>query len=230
MIRAILTDIEGTTSSIAFVKQVLFPYAREHMAEFIKIHATDAQVRDLLDAVCTEAGRTLNGEEIIAQLIQWIDEDKKITPLKLLQGMLWEQGYRAGDFSGHVYEDAVQKLREWREQGIRLYIYSSGSVPAQQLLFSHTQHGDLTPWFSGYFDTRTGSKRDADSYYRISEAIGLPAAEILFLSDSAEELDAARAAGMQTLQLVRAEDGAVPSPNHEQARDFSGITLTCDAP
>lgn len=225
MIRAILTDIEGTTSSIAFVKQVLFPYAREHMAEFIKTHATDTQVRNLLDAVCTEAGRILSGEEIIAQLIQWIDEDKKITPLKLLQGMLWEQGYRVGDFSGHVYEDAVKKLREWQEQGIRLYIYSSGSVPAQQLLFGHTDHGDLTPWFSGYFDTRTGSKRDADSYRRISEAIDLPAAEILFLSDSAEELDAARAAGMQTLQLVRVEDGAMPSPNHKQARDFSEITL-----
>lgn len=225
MIRAILTDIEGTTSSIAFVKDVLFPYAREHMAGFIESHAVDPQVRKLLDDVCTEAGRTLNGKEIIAQLIRWIDEDKKITPLKILQGMLWEQGYRDGKFNGHVYKDAVEKLRQWQKDGVALYIYSSGSIPAQKLLFGHTEFGDLTSLFSGHFDTRTGSKREADSYRRISREIGVPENEILFLSDSPEELDAAGSAGMNTLQLVREEDGATPSPNHKHARNFQEIEL-----
>lgn len=225
MIRAILTDIEGTTSSIAFVKDVLFPYAREHMAEFIKSHALDPQVRRLLDDVCAEAGQTLNGEGVIAQLIQWINEDKKLTPLKILQGMLWEEGYRTGKFTGHVYEDAVKKLQEWHKAGIGLYIYSSGSVPAQKLLFSHTNFGDLTTMLSGYFDTRTGSKRESDSYRKISHEINIPENEILFLSDTAEELDAARAAGMNTLQLLRDEDGATMSPDHYHARNFNEIDL-----
>lgn len=225
MIKAVLTDIEGTTSSIAFVKDVLFPYAREHMAEFISDHALNPEVRDLLDDVCTEAGQTLNGEEIIAQLIRWIDEDKKVTPLKLLQGMIWERGYREGDYTGHVYQDAAEKLKEWHQQGIKLYVYSSGSVPAQKLLFGHSDCGDMTPLFSGYFDTRTGNKREADSYKAIAKEIGLPANEILFLSDIAEELQAAKSAGMQTVQLVRPEDGAQSSPAFKQAKDFAEISL-----
>ena len=225
MIRAILTDIEGTTSSIAFVKEVLFPYAREHMSEYIESNALDPEVRQLLDDVCTEAGRTLSGDEVIAQLVQWIDEDKKITPLKILQGMLWEKGYHEGDFAGHIYEDAVKKLKEWHKQGIRLYIYSSGSVPAQKLLFGHTDYGDLTSLFTGYFDTRSGNKREANSYKAIAGEIGLPLNEILFLSDIAEELDAAKVAGMKTMQLVREEDGTKPSPNHKQAKSFAEITI-----
>ncbi len=225
MIRAIVTDIEGTTTSIAFVKDVLFPYARAHLPEFIRSHALDPEVRKLLDDVCTEAGRTLNGDEIIAQLIQWIDEDKKITPLKALQGMLWEQGYRDGGYTGHIYPDVPGKLKEWHKQGIKLYIYSSGSVPAQKLLFGNSDAGDLTPLFSGYFDTRIGNKRDAKSYQVITKEIGLPANEILFLSDIAEELDAAKAAGFDTLQLVRKEDGTQPSPNHKQVNTFNRINL-----
>ena len=224
MIKAVLTDIEGTTSSIAFVKDVLFPYAREHMAEFISDHALNPEVRALLDDVCTEAGQTLNGEEIIAQLIRWIDGDKKVTPLKLLQGMIWERGYREGDYTGHVYQDAAEKLKEWHQQGIKLYVYSSGSVPAQKLLFSHSDYGDMTPLFSGYFDTRTGNKREADPYKVIAKEMGLPANEILFLSDIAEELQAARSAGMQTIQLVRSEDGAQPSPDFTQAKNFAVIS------
>ncbi len=225
MIKAVLTDIEGTTSSIAFVKDVLFPYAREHMAEFISDHALDPEVRKLLDDVCTEAGQILNGEEVIAQLIRWIDEDKKVIPLKLLQGMIWERGYREGDYTGHVYHDAAEKLKEWHRQGIKLYVYSSGSVPAQKLLFGHSDYGDMTPLFSGYFDTRTGNKREPDSYKAIAKEIGLPANEILFLSDIAEELQAAKSAGMQTIQLVRADDGTQPSRDFTQAKSFAEISL-----
>jgi enolase-phosphatase E1 len=226
LIRAVLTDIEGTTSSIAFVKDVLFPYAREHMADFVRSHSLDPEVRALLDEVCTEAGQALNGDEIIVQLMQWIDEDKKITPLKILQGMIWEQGYHEGAYTGHVYPDAAEKLKDWHAQGIKLYIYSSGSIPAQKLLFKHSDFGDMTPLFSGYFDTRTGNKREAESYRAIVKAIGLPANEILFLSDIAEELDAARTAGMQTTQLVRAGDGTQPSPDYLQAQAFTNVSLS----
>jgi len=225
LIRAVLTDIEGTTSSIAFVKDVLFPYAREHMADFIHSHALDPEVHTLLDDVCTETGQILNGDEIIAQLIQWIDEDKKITSLKTLQGMIWEQGYLKGDYTGHVYRDAAEKLKDWHSRGIRLYVYSSGSITAQKLLFGHTDFGDMNPLFSGYFDMRSGNKREANSYRTIVKEIALPAAEILFLSDIAEELDAARIAGMQTMQLVRDGDGTQPSPDYLQVKVFTDVSL-----
>lgn len=223
MIQAILTDIEGTTSSIAFVKDVLFPYARDHIAEFIHKHNTDAEIRILLDEVCTETGKLLDDEQIIDQLVRWIDEDRKITPLKTLQGMLWQQGYRDGEITGHIYEDAVEKLKEWKNRQIKLYVYSSGSVAAQKLLFGFSSYGDLTSLFSGYFDTRIGSKQEPASYGAIAEATGLPAADILFLSDSAEELDAARSAGMPTMQLVRPEDGTQPVGRHPGSKSFAGI-------
>ncbi len=223
MIRAIVTDIEGTTSSLAFVKDVLFPHARAALPGFVAAHGQEPEVRALLDEV-----RELSGAEddagVVRVLQRWIDEDRKITPLKALQGMIWEAGYRRGDFTGHVYPDAVEALRRWADQGIRLYVYSSGSVPAQQLLFGHSDAGDLRPLFSGWFDTRIGGKREPDAYRRIVEAIGLPADEILFLSDVGEELDAARAAGMRTLQLVR-ESAVTPTPAHPRVSRFTDIDL-----
>jgi enolase-phosphatase E1 len=222
MITVIVTDIEGTTSSLSFVKDVLFPYAREHMAEFVRSHDRDAAVRKLLDAVQAEAGKPLSDAECVAQLQRWIDEDKKITPLKALQGMIWEAGYRHGDFTGHVYEDAVRNLRQWREQGIALYVFSSGSVQAQRLIFGYSDFGDLTPLFSGYFDTTIGGKREADAYREIAAAVAVPPAQILFLSDIKEELDAAQAAGMHTVWLVR--DGAIDvGAAHVQVRDFDAV-------
>lgn len=223
MIGAILTDIEGTTSSISFVKDVLFPYAREHMEDFVTANLDDPAVRQALDDVDNEVGRLLNVEQAIAQLVAWIDEDRKITPLKALQGQIWEAGYQEGDFHGHVYADAVEHLRAWQKAGIDLYVYSSGSVHAQRLLFGHTEYGDLTPLFSGYFDTRIGAKTETESYRRIRQKIDRPAGEILFLSDVAAELDAARAAGMQTTQLVR-DDHTAPG-EHPVAHDFHGIDL-----
>jgi enolase-phosphatase E1 len=224
MVKAIVTDIEGTTSSLSFVKDVLFPYARERMADFVHGHANEAAVTRWLDEVRQIAGADLSTDEVIAQLIRWIDEDKKITPLKALQGMIWEDGYKKGDFKGHVYEDAVLHLRKWRDTGIRLYVYSSGSVLAQKLLFAHTDYGDLMPIFSGYFDTNIGGKREVDSYRKISAAIGIAPGETLFLSDLKEELDAAQAAGIQTWWLVR--DGILDSKaTHRQARDFDEVAL-----
>jgi len=224
MIKAIVTDIEGTTSSLAFVKEVLFPYARKHIQEFIRDNATRNDVAKLLNDVRSEVGRELDIEAVGAQLIEWIDEDKKVTPLKALQGLIWEAGYLNGDFHGHVYDDVVHKLREWHGWGIKLYVYSSGSVHSQKLLFSHTTHGDLTPLFSGYFDTNIGHKRDSASYATIHRQLGFSPSEILFLSDVKEELDAARDVGMRTCWLVR--DGLVQTnAEHTQVASFEQILL-----
>jgi enolase-phosphatase E1 len=225
MIKAILTDIEGTTSSLSFVKDVLFPYARQRMASFVRAHASEPAVRAQLDEVRKLAGAALTDDQVIAQLISWIDEDKKITPLKALQGMIWEEGYRARDFTGHVYEDAARSLKKWKDGGtLKLYVFSSGSVQAQKLIFGYSDFGDLTPLFSGYFDTTIGNKRDPDAYRKIAQEIKLPPSEILFLSDIKEELDAARAAGMRTTHLIR--DGVpLPSATHPQARSFDDIVV-----
>lgn len=225
-VRAILTDIEGTTTSLAFVKDVLFPYADQHMERFVVANRTDPQVAQWLDAVRLEVGKpNLSLADTIAQLRQWIAEDKKITPLKAIQGLMWEAGYQRGDFTGHVYPDAVHCLRQWHNHGIKLYVYSSGSVQAQQLLFRHSDAGDLTPLFSGYFDTQIGQKREAASYRRIAEAIALPAAMILFLSDIHAELDAAKQAGMQTCCLVR-ENQPTDGLTHPFIKKFDEINVT----
>lgn len=223
MTKAIVTDIEGTTSSLSFVKDVLFPYARQHLARFVAEHAQDEKVRALLDEANREAGGGLDDGGIVAQLERWMAEDRKITPLKSLQGLIWEAGYRNGDFKGHIYADAARQLRAWHAQGIKLYVYSSGSVYAQKLLFGYSEAGDLTPLFSGYYDTHIGAKREPAAYRVIVEDLKLPAQDILFLSDIQAELDAARAAGMRTLHLVR-EGDLDPQAGHHQVQDFNAIT------
>jgi len=224
MIKAIVTDIEGTTSSLSFVKDVLFPYARANLADYVRSHAQDAQVKKLLSDVVKEAGAELSTEQIIAQLIQWLDEDKKITPLKSLQGLIWEAGYLKGDFKGHLYPDAVENLQAWKASGLDLYVYSSGSVHAQKLLFAHTDYGDLTPLFSGYFDTHIGNKREQSSYSKIAAQIAVPASRLLFLSDIKEELDAAKAAGFVTLWLTR-DSTPDAQAEHRQVSSFDQITI-----
>lgn len=227
MIKAIVTDIEGTTSSLSFVKDVLFPYAYEHLPTFLEQQAEQAAVREQLRQVEKLVGHSLTLAQAIDQLRLWIRQDQKITPLKALQGMIWEQGYARGDFHGHVYDDAVECLRHWQQQGIALYVYSSGSVHAQQLLFGHTAQGDLRPLFSGYFDTLIGGKMEAESYRHIIAELQLPPEQVLFLSDITAELDAAREAGMQTCQLVRA--GALDGQtSHAQVSHFEDIKL-CSA-
>ncbi len=224
MIRAVLTDIEGTTSSLSFVKDVLFPYSRARLADFLRARSRDAEVRRLLEEARATATGPSGDDALIALLIRWIDEDRKVTPLKALQGLIWEEGYRNGDFTGHVYADAYTALRAWHQRGIRLYIFSSGSVKAQQLLFGHADQGDLTPLFDGYFDTTIGAKKEPEAYQRIANKIGVPAGEILFLSDIREELDAAHDAGMKTYWILRT--GEPPSqPSHPIAQSFANITL-----
>jgi len=205
MIKAIITDIEGTTSSLSFVKDVLFPYARANLAKFIETNQNEPNVNNLLLETCLENGHSFDIEWLAAQFIAWIDEDQKITSLKALQGMIWEAGYQQGDFKGHVYPDASECLKDWKAKGISLYVYSSGSEQAQKLLFAYTEYGDLTPLFSGYFDTRIGHKRDPESYKNIAEKIGIPAEQLLFLSDIIEELDAAKSVGYKTAEINREE-------------------------
>jgi enolase-phosphatase E1 len=224
-IEAIVTDIEGTTSSIDFVHDVLFPYAASLLPEFVRTHESDPEVAKLLDDVRKEAGEPDAAPARIAQiLLQWIADDRKSTALKALQGLVWEAGYENGDFTGHVYEDTAPNLRRWAARGIALYVYSSGSVKAQQLLFGHSDAGDLRPLFTGYFDTRVGPKRDVASYRSITAQIGLPAGRILFLSDVVQELDAAAAAGMRTVRLVR-HGSSAGTGRHRQAHDFNQVLV-----
>lgn len=225
-IRAIVTDIEGTTTRISFVTDVLFPFARQHLAAFVRDHGTEPEVKAELDATRDLAERPgASDEEVIEILQDWIDEDRKATPLKTLQGLIWVQGYESGELLGHVYRDAVENLKRWHTAGRKLYVYSSGSVAAQKLLFSHSEAGDLTPLFSGYFDTKIGMKREAASYRHIVEEIGLPADQILFLSDIALELVAARTAGMQTVGLLRDSD-PMAAMEGDWVRSFDEIELT----
>lgn len=207
-IRAVLVDIEGTTSAISFVHDVLFPWAREALPAFLRDNAGREDVRPEIEATAAEADLDPADVDAVAATLQrWIDEDRKATPLKALQGLVWEHGYETGAYRAHVYDDAVTALRAWHAAGLPLYVYSSGSVHAQKLFFRHSEAGDLLPLFSGHFDTTTGPKREAVSYERIATAIGLPASEILFLSDVPEELDAARAAGMPTTWVIRENEG-----------------------
>ncbi len=221
MIKAVLTDIEGTTSSISFVKDVLFPYSKKKLSEFVREHSQDPEVRRILEEV-----QKIEPGDPVDTLIKWIDEDRKVTPLKELQGLIWEEGYRSGELKGHIYEDAYRKLKEWHERGIPIYVYSSGSVKAQKLLFGHTQFGDINYIFSGYFDTRIGNKKDPESYRKIAEEVGLKPEEILFLSDNPDEIRAAAEAGMKVIRFAReGENEIIENFPYPQVRSFDEITL-----
>jgi enolase-phosphatase E1 len=223
-VRALLLDIEGTTTPIDFVYQVLFPYARRHLQAYLAQHWNDVQpelaalraehAADVTQGLNPPAlGETAMVETATAYLHWLMERDRKSTPLKTLQGKIWEAGYRAGELKSAIYADVPRALARWQAQGRRICIYSSGSVLAQQLLFKYTEAGDLTPFLSGYFDTTVGPKREAESYWRIAEELQLPAAEILFCSDVTAELAAAQAVGMQTVLLVR--PGNPPQPDAE---------------
>ncbi len=222
-LRAILTDIEGTTSSIHFVHQVLFPYSAAAIPEFVRAHAGSPEIQPLLNKIADEiqlAHSDLDG--ITAALLGWIAEDRKHSVLKILQGIVWQRGYQEGAFKAHVYPEVGDVLRRWDASGLLLYVYSSGSIAAQKLFFKHSDAGDLSPLFQGYFDTTSGPKREAKSYAVIASAIGLIPAQILFLSDIEAELDAARAAGMRTTLLAREQ---LPNSKHAIAADFTAIQL-----
>lgn len=225
-VRAIVTDIEGTTSSIHFVHRVLFPYARAALPQYILAHADDGEVHPWLDQVANETGLARHDlAGLTAALIGWLDADRKHTALKALQGQIWAHGYARGEYRAHLYPEVAAALRRWHAAGIPLYVYSSGSIQAQQLFFGHSEAGDLRPLFSGYFDTTSGGKRELQSYRNIAAAIGVPAGELLFLSDIREELDAAAQAGWQTVQLVREAERPPAGSAHPAVADFDAIRV-----
>ncbi len=218
--RAILTDIEGTTTPIAFVRDTLFPFAYARMADFLATHAGEPRVASVLD----ETRALAPGHRPLDALRAWMDADAKVTPLKTLQGMIWEAGYADGTLTGALYPDVAPALRAWHAAGVTLAVYSSGSIAAQRLLFGRSVAGDLASLFAGFFDTTIGGKREAGSYAGIARVLDVPPAELLFLSDIEAELDAAASSGLRTTQMVRAADGTAPAARHLQAADFAEAT------
>jgi enolase-phosphatase E1 len=227
-VRAVLTDIEGTTTPLSFVADVLFPFAKERLedacaskdprfAEAVRQLRQEHEVERGSGAAIPEFG---NGASYARHLME---QDRKSTGLKALQGLIWEDGYRTGELKGEVYPDVPEALRSWKEKGIRLRIFSSGSVLAQKLLFGHTAYGDLLACFEGYHDTTTGPKREARAYTAIAAAYGLPPGEILFLSDIVEELDAAREAGLRTGLFLRPGNKPADSGGHPAYRSFAEL-------
>jgi enolase-phosphatase E1 len=226
---AILTDIEGTTTSIAFVYDVLFPYAAARLEATCSNPDPGPELREALDRLRAERAReTAAGPPPPfgdgAPYARWLMErDRKSTGLKLLQGLIWDEGYARGEIRGHVYPDVPPALAAWRRRGRRLRVFSSGSVHAQKLLFGHSDHGDLTPFFEGYHDTRTGPKQDAASYTAVAAAFALPPGKILFLSDVTAELDAAARAGCRTGLLVRPGNRPAEPGDHPVYASFGEI-------
>ncbi len=229
MSRVILLDIEGTVSPLAFVHEVMFPYARLRLASFLTTHWHTPEVQATARQMARDAGHSSFADwcppstkpEVFAaeEALKLMDADIKATGLKMLQGLIWEQGFRDGALRSTLFDDVPAALQAWHTAGHDLRIYSSGSVHAQKLFFAHTEAGDLTPLFSGYYDTTIGSKREAESYRRITTECSTPAADILFISDVVAELDAARSAGMDTRLAIR--PGNVPPPAHHHATVLS---------
>ena len=229
--RGILLDVEGTTSSISFVYDVLFTFARQHVGDFLSQHRLDPAVQATAAALAAETGAadaTLATPEGTTRLalaaIDLMNRDVKSTPLKSLQGMIWRSGFDSAELVSHVFDDVPAALAQWADSGLDVRIYSSGSIEAQKLFFSHTAAGDLTPHLRGHYDTTTGPKREAASYRAIASDMGMEPREILFISDVGEELDAARQAGMTTALAIRPgnrEPGGLLE--HEPLESFAEI-------
>ncbi|KAK6746753.1 hypothetical protein RB195_000175 [Necator americanus] len=228
----LLLDIEGTVTSISFVKDVLFPCAYEAVEDFVREHFDDAPVARIIDDIrqVSEKESKVNNEirlvrntkeecieDISNNVRHWIKTDKKVTPMKTLQGLIWEEAYRKGDVKGHVYPDVLPALQSL---SLPTYIYSSGSVLAQKKLFGNSISGDMTKLLFGYFDTNVGLKGDPKSYTNICKHINVDPSQVLFLTDIEAEARAAREAGLQTMLVVR--EGNAPL-SEEAIRDFSVI-------
>ena len=236
-VRGVLLDVEGTTSSVAFVYEVLFPYARRELADFLRRRWDDPAVSRACDMIARDAGApSLSAwvgpdapaeaarEQVLAEAIRLMDGDVKATGLKELQGLIWQEGYAAGRLRSHVYPDVPPALRRWSEAGLDLRIFSSGSIAAQKVFFAHTEAGDLLGLFRGHYDTTTGPKREAESYRRIAADMGMPPSAILFLSDVTQELDAAREAGMRTALVARTGNAPVAAGHgHAVVTDFGQV-------
>ncbi len=225
--KLVLTDIEGTTSSIDFVHQELFPYSRMKLANFVQTHQSENFIKNIIaetsQTILQEQSIEADLELCVKQLLKWIDEDRKHPALKNLQGHIWEAGYKNGDIKGHLYPEVKENLTKWKSAGLSLGVYSSGSVKAQELLFGYSIEGDIKNLFSYFFDTRVGHKREAQSYKTIAGLTKLNPQDILFLSDIKEELDAAKLAGFSTTQLLRKPD--VITGSHPTVKNFSEIKI-----
>jgi enolase-phosphatase E1 len=233
-ITAIICDIEGTTTSISFVKDILFPHAYENCEKFLDDHYDEPEIQEILtDLANLEGSHIVKSDDKIVniknftKLIQTlIAEDKKVKPLKQLQGKIWKQAFESHAIKGHVYEDVARNFQKWTESGIKIFIYSSGSVEAQKLLFGHSQDGDLTKYLSGYFDTNVGHKQEQASYENILREIKVDAGRVLFLSDIYGEVEAASEAGINCIILVRPGNYALTSAEQEkftQTPNFDSI-------
>ena len=231
---ALVLDVEGTTTPISFVYETLFPFARERLHAFLEAYWDDAVVREDVAGLVAERAREVDQSappleapslDAAVAYARWLmDHDRKATPLKSLQGRIWEEGYRTGALVAEVFEDVPRAFARWRAAGREIAIYSSGSVLAQRLLFGHTRAGDLAPFIRDYFDTRVGAKADPASYARIAEALGYEAGDILFVSDVPAELDAARAAGLRTLLALRPGNRPVPETvDHPRVESFDEV-------
>ncbi|MCL1078505.1 acireductone synthase [Parashewanella spongiae] len=205
-IRALIVDTAGTTTDLSFIEDVLFPYSAKVLPQFLEQHKDDVLVENCIcDVKDIALEPDANLSRVSEILLQWIKEDRKATPLKTLQGLIWKQGYSDNTFTGHIYPDFIDAVQRYVKQNVRVYSFSSGSVDAQKLLFSHSDGGDLTPLFSGHFDTRTGNKTDKQAYSNILNTISLTAKQVLFVSDRMEELKAADDAGMNVLYINRTQ-------------------------
>lgn len=224
----ILLDVEGTTSAISYVYDVMFPFARNGMASYLDDHWDSPALDDVRKQVATDSGQpAAEAEQAVfeSEVIALMDADVKATGLKQLQGLIWESGFDSGELVAHVFDDVAPALHRWQQLGVDLRIYSSGSVHAQQLFFGHTTSGDLLHFFTGHYDTKIGSKREAASYTRLADDWGLAPGEILFLSDVVAELDAAKSAGMQTGLCVRPGNAEVDSGHgHQVVQSLAEVT------
>jgi enolase-phosphatase E1 len=239
-IRAILLDIEGTTTPIDFVFKTLFPFAAEHVEEFLREYSSNSEVQQLITELrSTWSGAASSGAPVwiestpqeklasASAYVRWlIARDSKITPLKTLQGKIWEQGFRCGALKGEVYRDVAPAFTRWRQQGRRIAIFSSGSVLAQKLLFAHSSAGDLSSHIEAYFDTTTGPKREVESYKKIVAALQLRTEQVLFISDVAAELDAAQRAHVQTTLCLRPGNQQAGNSTHHVIRTFYEVLPT----
>jgi enolase-phosphatase E1 len=227
-VRAAVLDIEGTTSSLTQVRTVLFPYAARALPGWVAAQRGAPRWARLRASVAEHAGAAaMDDDTAVAQLLAWIDDDVKTAPLKEIQGLIWAAGYTSGHLTAHVYPDVPPVLRAWRAAGIGCHVYSSGSRAAQRDWFAHTPSGDLTPLLERYFDLESGgAKTDPTSYRVIADALALPPAALVFLSDTAAELDAAREAGWQPVGIRRPDDPRGPRiPGHPTAASLDTIEL-----
>ena len=234
-VAVILLDIEGTTTPIAFVHEALYSYARERLFAYLKAHRAESELQGLLATLRVEWQEDARTKQepppwaladipAAARYLEWLmDRDRKSPALKRLQGEIWAEGFRDGTLKGEVFADVPPALKRWRAAGLDVAIYSSGSVFAQKMLFRTTEHGDLTKLLTGFFDTAVGAKVATDSYCRIASSIGCRPSQILFLSDSPRELDAARKAGCQALLTIRPGNQAVDAAGHVAICSFDEI-------